>query len=34
MVDHLNEELKGQKQYEYGVEWGLAHHLFMKHLVI
>ena len=29
-VDYLNKALKGQHQYEYGVEWGLAHPNYFK----
>jgi hypothetical protein len=32
-VDYLNKALKGQKQYEYGVEWGLAHPHYFTHKV-
>ena len=32
-VDYLNKALKGQKQYEYGVEWGLAHPNYFKYKV-
>ena len=32
-VDYLNKALKGQKQYEYGVEWGLAHPQYFTHKV-
>ena len=32
-VDYLNKALKGQKRYEYGVEWGLAHPKFLIYKV-
>ena len=29
-VHFMNENLKGDKNHEYGVEWGLAHHMYIK----
>ena len=29
-VHFMNENLKGDKNHEYGVEWGLAHPMFLR----
>ena len=32
-VDYLNKILQNQRKYEYGVEWGLAHHKYIENEV-